>query len=166
MAILNQSAAARAAGVSRSTIVRFIRTGKLSATTSDQGERCVDTAELLRVFGSLKQGESAEDAGLIHPASVTHDPLVQVLRDQVRQLEEQVRRGQARESQLHEREDRLIALLADEQRSRHDLEMRLLPSPAPASGKSLRLRILIAVLLAVIVAATAYYQDYLRAALG
>ena len=135
MVILNQSAAARVAGVSRSTIVRFIKTGKLSATTNDQGDRCVDTAELIRVFGSLKQVDSVGDTSLMNPTSVSHDPLIQVLRDQVRQLEDQIRRGQERESTFHEREDRLIALLADEQRSRRDLELRLLEGPGKRSKK-------------------------------
>ncbi len=53
MAILNYSAAARAAGVARSTIQRHIKSGKLSATTRADGARGIDTAELLRVFGEL-----------------------------------------------------------------------------------------------------------------
>ncbi len=53
MAILNYSAAARAAGVARSTIQRHVKSGKLSATTRPDGGRGIDTAELLRVFGEL-----------------------------------------------------------------------------------------------------------------
>ena len=54
MALLNFTAASRAAGVNRSTVVRALKSGRLSATTNDAGERCIDTAELLRVFGPLK----------------------------------------------------------------------------------------------------------------
>ena len=55
MAILGISAAARAAGVNRSTLQRAIKTGRLSATIDAAGERGIDLAELLRVFGPLRQ---------------------------------------------------------------------------------------------------------------
>ncbi len=60
MALLNLTAASRAAGVNRSTIVRVLKSGRLSATTSDAGERCIDTAELMRAFGALKGGAYAD----------------------------------------------------------------------------------------------------------
>ena len=54
MALLNFTAAACAIGVNRSTIARALKSGRLSATTNEAGERCIDTVELLRVFGSLQ----------------------------------------------------------------------------------------------------------------
>lgn len=50
MATLGVVAAARAAGVSRATINRYLKAGKLSCN----GQRQIDTAELLRVFGPLQ----------------------------------------------------------------------------------------------------------------
>ena len=128
MAILNQSAAARAAGVSRSTIVRFIKTGKLSATRSEAGERCVDTAELIRVFGSLKRGDSVEHTALIGQTSVSPDPLIQV-------LQEQLRLALEREQQSRDERNRLLTMLEVEQTARRDLEQKLLAGPKKKGKK-------------------------------
>ena len=52
------SKAARLAGCTRSNLYKtYIHTGKLTVTKDHQGKPQVDTAELLRVFGSL-QGDS------------------------------------------------------------------------------------------------------------
>ena len=53
MAILSITAAAKAAGVSRTTIYEKIKDGELSRTPEG-----IDTAELLRVFGELKSEKS------------------------------------------------------------------------------------------------------------
>lgn len=45
--------AARQVGVSRQTVYRLVKLGKLSATVGHDGQKIVDTAELLRVFGTL-----------------------------------------------------------------------------------------------------------------
>jgi DNA-binding transcriptional MerR regulator len=50
---LNISQAAKAAGVTRATIHKHIRTGKLSAIVEDDGRRVIDVAELERVYGQL-----------------------------------------------------------------------------------------------------------------
>lgn len=47
-------AASRAAGVSRATVNRYIKSGKLSATRDRKGKLAIDTAELTRVFGELQ----------------------------------------------------------------------------------------------------------------
>jgi len=54
MTTFSIAAAARAVGTSRTSIQRAIKSGRLSATTNDLGERVIDLAELLRVFGPLK----------------------------------------------------------------------------------------------------------------
>jgi ubiquinone biosynthesis protein UbiJ len=59
MALLSISAAARAAGKDRGTIQRFINSGKLSVTKDATGKQQVDTSELLRVFGELKNDAAA-----------------------------------------------------------------------------------------------------------
>lgn len=53
MTTFSIAAAARAVGTSRTSIQRAIKSGRLSATTNDLGERVIDLAELLRVFGPL-----------------------------------------------------------------------------------------------------------------
>src|SRR5512143_3094177 len=47
--------AARAVGVDRATLYRYIRSGKLSLTQDEKGKRGVDAAELSRVFPALSQ---------------------------------------------------------------------------------------------------------------
>ena len=67
MAELTLRDAAKQVGVSRATIYRAVKEGRLSATVRPHdGQKVVDTAELLRVFGSLKprQAETASETAL------------------------------------------------------------------------------------------------------
>lgn len=54
MTILSLSAAARAAGISRSTLHDHINTGRVSVQIDGRGRRTVDTSELLRAYGTLE----------------------------------------------------------------------------------------------------------------
>lgn len=66
MALLPLRQAADAVGVSRQTLYRYVKDGRISATVGHDGQKQVDTAELLRVFGKLdppSAGETAETAG-------------------------------------------------------------------------------------------------------
>lgn len=139
MALLNLTAASRAVGVNRSTIARAVKSGRLSTTTNEQGERCIDTAELMRVFGTLKtdaQGDAPADAYPLHRHAIGdaqgdaqgQDALIEVLQEQLRQSNEREREGR-------EREARLLTLLEVEQAARRELEIKLLPAPAPAPPK-------------------------------
>lgn len=133
MALLNLTAAAQAAGVNRSTVARALKNGRLSATNNEMGERCIDTAELMRVFGPLKADAQAN----AHPLSMQAigvDALVEVLQKQLRHATE-------REQQGRERELRLLAMLEVEQAARRDMEQKLLPPPPPP--RSARLVILL-----------------------
>jgi hypothetical protein len=133
MALLNLTAAAQAAGVNRSTVARALKNGRLSATNNEMGERCIDTAELMRVFGPLKADAQAN----AHPLSMQAigvDALVEVLQKQLRHATE-------REQQGRERELRLLAMLEVEQAARRDMEQKLLSPPPPP--RSTRLVILL-----------------------
>ena len=57
MACHTVTEAATLAGVTRRTIYRYIRSGKLSASVTGSDSTVIDTSELLRVFGSLSQQE-------------------------------------------------------------------------------------------------------------
>lgn len=166
MALLNITAAAHAAGVNRSTIVRALKSGRLSATTNEQGERCIDTAELMRAFGPLK-GDAYADAraapmhatGDARPTALAQSALVDVLREQLRQANEREREGR-------EREARLLAMLENEQQARRELETRLLPAPPPrpAPTGKVRVWILLALLLAALAVAGWRWRDAILAA--
>lgn len=148
MALLNLTAASRAAGVNRSTVVRALKSGRLSATTNDAGERCIDTAELLRVFGPLEA-----DARALPTHALGNATLVEVLREQLRLAHE-------REHQARQEKTRLLALLEAEQEARRALEQKLLPPPPPAPplARHARLWILLA-MLAMAVAALVISRD-------
>jgi len=136
MAQFTIAGAARAAGVGRATIQRALKSGRLSATTNEQGERMIDLTELLRVFGPLKQSEqpassiaSPLDTGGEQGSSAV---LVEVLREQLRKAEE-------REQQVQQEKTWLLSLLEAEQVARRELETKLLPAPRPAPTGKVRL---------------------------
>lgn len=152
MTILGVNAAARAAGVVRSTIQRAIKNGRLSAVSTATGERSIDLAELLRVFGTLPQTQPDRAAAL--PPAAASDAtgeatLVGVLQDQLQQALERER--QAIEH-ARERESCLLALLEAEQKTRRELEMKLLPAPKTEPTKNNLAWILLAALLVVLAA--------------
>jgi hypothetical protein len=141
MTILGISAAARAAGVNRSTLQRAIKTGRLSATIDAAGERGIDLAELLRVFGPLRQVPQEDATAPPQPAApiaAADATVVELLREQLRQAQEREQQAREREHQAQEREARLLTMLETaqqvlqaEQQARRDLEQKLLPPPQP-----------------------------------
>lgn len=55
MANVSISKAAELAGISRTSLYRtYIKQGKITVSKDTAGKKCIDTAELLRVFGELK----------------------------------------------------------------------------------------------------------------
>lgn len=71
MALLSLREAARQVGVSRQTMYRMVSEGKVTATVGHDGQKVVDTAELLRVFGRLEPRQSPATAETVSPATVT-----------------------------------------------------------------------------------------------
>src|SRR4051794_7228828 len=60
--------AAREAGVSKTTIIRAIRSGRLSAPRNDDGGYAIDPAELFRVYPrEIEAGEDQEDPNRTAP---------------------------------------------------------------------------------------------------
>jgi len=60
MALHSVTEAAKMAGVTRRTIYRYLKSGKLSAAVTGDDNTQMETSELLRVFGSLSQPEAKE----------------------------------------------------------------------------------------------------------
>jgi len=152
MAQFTIAGAARAAGVGRATIQRALKSGRLSATTNEQGERVIDLTELLRVFGPLKQSEqpASSIASLLDTGSEQGSSavLVEVLREQLRKAEE-------REQQAQQEKAHLLALLEAEQVTRRDLEQKLLPpppQPKPPPRRYHQLWLLLAILALTVIA--------------
>ncbi len=112
MTILNLSAAARAAGVDRTTIQRAIKKGRLSLTRDAAGKPGIDVAELERVFGPL-QPDSGKSAG--PPPHAAEREVIDLLREQLQQAQDD--------------KARLLGLLEQEQEARRHLEQKLLEGP-------------------------------------
>jgi hypothetical protein len=67
MALVSKAKAAKLAGVSRTTIHRYVNDGKLSMT----GDK-VDTSELIRVFGSITAPKGEQVAGHVQYSNTGH----------------------------------------------------------------------------------------------
>lgn len=112
MANLTVAEAARLAGKNRSTIQRYIQSGKISASKDKNGVLVIDTSELLRVFDILAPDKEASEL----PENDNQAALAAT----IELLKDQLRAAQAREN-------RLMAMLEHEQETRRQLEQRLLP---------------------------------------
>ncbi len=60
MTKLNLTQAAKAAGIARGTLYRHIKDGKVTCEENDNGERVIDTSELLRVYKKLKSDGTSQ----------------------------------------------------------------------------------------------------------
>ena len=152
MTTFSISAAARAAGVSRTTLQRAIKSGRLSTITNAAGGCCIDLSELLRAFGPLQATQQGEGAALLQDAAggrASPDTLLELLQAQLRDA--------------RDREARLLTMLEAEQQARRELEQKLLPAPLkPSSFKSGRLGVLLVLLVLMIAAAVFLQPDWMR----
>ena len=126
MAILTPTQAAKAAGIGRSTLYRYLREGKLSATPLPTGGRGIDTAELERVFGPLRQTGTTRDVPPEHSERAKGQP-------------ETSQRWGETHAFLHQQvlflEQELIAAREERNRLLTLLEQKMLPEPASKHRK-------------------------------
>ncbi|MGI2103429.1 hypothetical protein ACRN9O_21935 [Shewanella oncorhynchi] len=81
MAKLNLSQAAKVVGKNRVTLWRHINAGKLSAERDRDGNPLVDTSELLRVYGVLKQDATHESEKKQHNETPSYEELLQLVKE-------------------------------------------------------------------------------------
>lgn len=122
MALVSISEAARLTGKSRTTVQSYIKQGKLTKCTDNNGASKLDTSELLRVFGSfIGQAVNNEQSGIAvqHLAGNT----VQVS-DQNLQYKNQLLKSELElvKTVLREKE----TLLAEKDKRNEDLKHALL----------------------------------------
>lgn len=133
MALVSISKASKLAGVNRSNFyTSYLNQGKISVVKDERNRPCVDTSELLRVFGSLKAeglgiqqdttpsytlGQNTTDSGLY--------PLVE-------QLKQQLAESKEREQQALEREQFYQQQLKELTQTIKLLEYK--PEPPPRRG--------------------------------
>ena len=94
MPTLTVGAAARLTGCAKSTVLRAIRAGRISANRDDTGQWQIEPVELLRVFPPLAipQGATLTPASVEHgaaPHKIT-DEVVKLLREELKDLRAQV----------------------------------------------------------------------------
>ena len=58
--MLPVSKAAELVGLNRKTMYAYVRSGKVSASKDSKGSLLIDTSELIRVFGVLRQEQDSE----------------------------------------------------------------------------------------------------------
>ena len=119
MSILTLTQAAKAAGISRPTLYRRIKSGQLSTIRQADGTKGIDSAELMRVFGTLQPVTD-------HTVKKEHHEMDEVLHERIK--------GLARESELLQRENELLRTqLANAENEKNRilglLEQRLLETP-------------------------------------
>jgi hypothetical protein len=134
MSQLNITSAAKAAGISRNTLYKKIKKGVISVTQDRQGNRVIDTGELIRVFGELDRvtgGDAHTIRNHEHKVTLKGDAvnrgdnaglqadIVQALKDQLDMVKSELTKSQ-------DRENRLLGLL----------ETRLLTDQKPVELKA------------------------------
>jgi len=110
MALISISEAAKLAGIARSHLYsQYINTGAISITKDSRGKPKIDTAELLRVFGSIQldigqntRTPSEDDLGQETNLALNTDALamIELLKEQLAKAEERERFYQAQLAEL------------------------------------------------------------------
>ena len=126
MAILTPTQAAKAAGIGRSTLYRYLHKGKLSATQHPKGGRGIDTAELERVFGPLEQIGTTQDMPLKRNERTQGEP---------KMSQEQHETNKFLHQQVLFLEQELVAAREERNRLLTLLEQKMLPKLASKPGK-------------------------------
>ncbi len=89
MSKLNLTQAARAAGISRTTLYRHIEKGKVTCEINKKGQKIIDVSELIRVYGEIKKPDTPTERTTERPSGQTETvEVVQVLQERVRDLVE------------------------------------------------------------------------------
>ncbi len=114
MALVNLTEAAKMVGMSRVTLNEHLKNGKLSYTHDSEGKRRIDTAELIRVYGDrIKTNVHNEQANVQVGHGNTREKLslyeleVKLLREQLSDAKDQIRKTEEREQRLLDQVDKL-----------------------------------------------------------
>lgn len=138
--------ATKATGISKTSLHRAIKSGRISATKNDIGAWEIDPAELHRVFPPAANRNSSETDDLVRDGTVVLRRELELLREERERERHQFEREIARlEQQLdaseQERRDKdrqLTALLSD-QRSRPVSDVIVTPPPVNDAAPAKRL---------------------------
>lgn len=88
MALLSVSKAADLVGLNRKTMYSHIKSGKVSASKDNKGTLLIDTSELIRVFGELRQVQDNEsDTARQSESSAFNQAMLDKIDQMTRQIE-------------------------------------------------------------------------------
>lgn len=107
--------AARLAGISRATLYSHIKEGRITVA-----EGKIDTSELLRVYGQLKQAEKPSSDDQVNSK-------LDVLQKQIEFLQEQLRHAHEREKEEREEKRQLLNIV---EQQTHLLTHQTTPEPS------------------------------------
>lgn len=109
MAIVNITQAAKLAGLSRSYFQKkYVKTGLISSETGEDGHKKIDTSEILRVFGKLKDIPEHNDNTVLSEQQDTPH------------VEQQIRLAEL------EVENRMLKTHMEEMKEQYSTQLRLL----------------------------------------
>ena len=141
------------APVSESTMRRDIKSGKVSSEKDERGRRRIDTAELARAYGQLRQSTQPIDTqmtavdtpnnGAVNVNDTPDTPddipkIIALLENQVADLQKQLELSNDRETALIDEKSQLLNMLSDTQNllSAEKEEKRALMPPVDDKPKS------------------------------
>jgi len=110
MALITISETARLTGKNRTTIYKYINSGKLSVVASVDGSKKIDTSEILRVFPDCKIVEKQQHGDNVTQQHATQE--IDTLRQEISHLKELMKAQQE--------------LLAEKDKRNEDLKQALL----------------------------------------
>ena len=144
MPLLTVRQAAQHVGITRQTMFRHIKQGKVSATVAHDGDLRVDTAELLRVYGALQSpgespsvassGKRQTQATADTTVTVAHQVEIERMQDQLAMAYERLDLAKERIEELRQRAQELVI-----ERDRFlvivERQSRMLSPPKAKKGK-------------------------------
>ena len=120
MAQLTVRQAAQHVGVTRSTMFRHVRIGRVSATTSTDGIMVIDTSELIRVYGEIQAPQAkatgAPDRQAPDNGQANHGATVAILTAQLEMAKERISELKERAQLDQVERDRLLAIVERQSR--------------------------------------------------
>lgn len=139
MTILSFPEAAAAVGCSRQHLYRLTGKGRISVVSKPDGNKGIDTSELLRVFGKLAAPVTEKATGDSHPGDSRRQPVtepetaasVSIMEVELRAAKDALRVAEERLREAHDREHRLLELLAAQTRMLENKPSTPAPAPAP-----------------------------------
>lgn len=114
MAQVNLTQGAKLAGVSRSTLNRHIKDGKLSKGIGPDGKPCVETSELQRVYTTLSHVETPRDVSVTQRGTVAETVGIKALQVELEATKERLDEMRQDRDEWKGQARTLTALLSDQ----------------------------------------------------